>query len=49
MRENDGKDELTDVLASTSDDENETPEPTFTIIEPPTPQEPLSNIAEGKK
>ena len=49
MRENNGKDELTDVLASTSDDENEMPEPTITIIEPPAPQEPLSNIAEGKK
>ena len=47
-RENEGEDELMNILASTSDDENEVSEPTFTIIERPTPQKPLSDIAEER-
>ena len=38
----DDKDELL------SDDENEAPEPTSTIIERPTPQRPLSDIVEPR-
>ena len=49
MRRNDDINELRDLLgnASTLNEENEAVEPTFTTIERPTPQKPLSEIVEA--
>ena len=49
MKRNDDINELRDLLgnASTLNEENEAVEPTFTTIERPTPQKPLSEIVEA--
>ena len=44
MRGKDNHSELRDLLEATSDEEDEALEPTFTIVERPTPQKPLSAL-----
>ena len=46
MRRNDNSDELRNLLEASSDEEDEAAEPTFSIIERPTPQKPLSELVE---
>ena len=40
---------LRNLLEATSDEEDEAPEPKFSIIERPTPQQPLLMLVRGKK